>query len=129
MSLRIAAAILVALLGGASLAGSAEPAAGGVEQPVIKIEKSGDCVAPTAEMRRNHMKMLLHQRDRTMHEGIRTPRFSLKQCVECHASSKTGSVLGQEGFCSSCHAYASVTIDCFECHSPMRQARAAEARR
>ncbi len=121
MSLRIAAAVLVALLGGASLAGSAEPAAGRVALPVIKVEKGGECVAPAAEMRRNHMKMLLHQRDRTMHDGIRTTRFSLKQCVECHASSKTGSVLGQEGFCSSCHAYASVSIDCFECHSPMRQ--------
>jgi hypothetical protein len=124
VSLRIAAAVLVTLLGVASLAGSAELAGGRVALPVVKIEKSGACVAPTAEMRRNHMKMLLHQRDRTMHEGIRTARFSLKNCVECHASQKTGSVLGKEGFCSSCHAYASVTIDCFECHTPLREARA-----
>jgi len=66
--------------------------------------------------------MLFHQRDRTMREGIRATRFSLKGCVDCHASAKTGSVLGEEGFCSSCHAYASVKIDCFECHTPMRQA-------
>jgi hypothetical protein len=72
-------------------------------------------------MRRNHMKMLFHQRDRTMREGVRTTRLSLKGCVDCHASAKTGSVLGEEGFCSSCHAFASVKIDCFECHTPMRQ--------
>lgn len=115
--MRIAAGILAAAL---ALAAAAD--AGRVAQPVIKIEKGGSCVAPVAEMRRNHMKMLLHQRDLTVHEGLRDPRFSLKNCVECHASRKTGSVLGEEGFCSSCHAYASVKIDCFECHTPMRQA-------
>ena len=72
-------------------------------------------------MRRNHMEYLLHQRDRTMHEGFRDPRFSLKQCVECHAGRESGSVLGKEGFCASCHAYAAVKIDCFECHTPLRQ--------
>ena len=51
-------------------------------------------------------------------------RASLKGCIDCHASSKTGSVLGEEGFCSSCHAYAAVKIDCFECHTPLREARA-----
>jgi hypothetical protein len=121
VNLRIAAAAFAALLGMASLAGSAEQRGGRVALPVVKIEKEGACVAPTAEMRRNHMTMLLHQRDRTMHEGVRTQRFSLKNCVDCHASRETGSVLGKEGFCSSCHAYASVSIDCFECHSPMRQ--------
>jgi hypothetical protein len=93
--------------------------------PKIKIERGEACVAPTGEMRRDHMKMLFHQRDRTMREGIRTTRFSLKGCVDCHASAKTGSVLGEEGFCSSCHAYTSVKIDCFECHTPMRQTKAA----
>ncbi len=111
---RIAAGILFAVL---ALAAQAEG-------PRFKIERGEACVAPTAEMRRNHMKFLFAQRDRTMHEGIRTTRFSLKNCVDCHASRKTGSVLGEEGFCSSCHAYASVSIDCFECHSPMRQASA-----
>jgi hypothetical protein len=92
-----------------------------VAMPAIEIEKSGFCVAPTDEMRRNHMKMLLHQRDLTVHQGLREPRFSLKNCVDCHASRKTGSVLGKNGFCAGCHSYASVRIDCFECHSPLRQ--------
>jgi hypothetical protein len=82
-------------------------------------------VAPVAEMRRDHMKMLLHQRDRTLRQGLREPRFSLKGCVDCHASRKTGSVLGKDGFCSSCHEYAAVRIDCFECHSPHPRKQAA----
>ena len=98
------------------------------EGPKFKIERGEACVAPVEEMRRNHMKLLFHQRDRTMREGVRTTRFSLKGCVDCHASAKTGSVLGEEGFCSSCHAYASVKIDCFECHTPMRQTKAASSR-
>lgn len=122
---RIAAGLFATLLAVAGLADSGPPQAEHGLLPVIKIEKSGDCVAPTEEMRRNHMKMLFHQRDETVHEGIRTKRFSLKNCVDCHASRKTGSVLGEKGFCASCHAYAAVKIDCFECHTPMRETRAA----
>ena len=113
--MRIAAGIIAAVL----------TAAAHAEAPRFKIERGEACVAPVAEMRRDHMKMLLHQRDRTMREGLREPRFSLKGCVDCHASRETGSVLGKDGFCSSCHAYAAVKLDCFECHSPRRQKRAA----
>ena len=114
-TVRIAALLLAAAASAAALA----------DAPVIKIERGEACVAPVAEMRRDHMKMLLHQRDRTMRQGVREPRFSLKGCVDCHASQKTGSVLGKEGFCSSCHEYAAVKIDCFECHSPRAQRRTA----
>jgi hypothetical protein len=124
VNLRIAAAILAAVLGATALAGSGERPAGRVAMPLVKIERGEACVAPVAEMRRNHMTMLLQERDRTLREGVRTARFSLQKCIECHASAKTGSVLGEEGFCSSCHAYASVKIDCFECHTPLREARA-----
>ena len=126
--MRIAAGILVALLAVAVAADTGPRQAGRVPLPVVKIEQGEACVAPVAEMRRNHMKMLFDQRDRTMREGIRTTRFSLKNCVECHASRETGSVLGEEGFCSSCHAYASVKIDCFQCHTPLRQGRAPASR-
>lgn len=88
-----------------------------VAKPVVSIEKPGQCVEATEVMRRDHMKLLAHQRDRTMREGVRTKPHSLAGCVECHASSKTGSVLGTEGFCQSCHAYAGVRLDCFECHA------------
>lgn len=95
------------------------------DAPKFKIERGEACVAPAAEMRRDHMKMLFHQRDRTLRQGVREARASLKGCVECHASQKTGSVLGKEGFCSSCHDYAAVKLDCFECHTPLRQKKLA----
>lgn len=100
---------------------------GRVPKPVIDIARPGRCVEDTATMRREHPDMLKHQRDLTMHEGIRTRSHSLKECVGCHASTKTGSVLGEKGFCQSCHEYASVNIDCFNCHAskPRRIAGAA----
>ena len=119
------AVVLAVMLAAAGLALAKERPAGRVALPAVKIEKPGACVAPTEEMRRDHMRMLLHQRDRTVRRGVREPRFSLKNCVECHAAHDTGSVLGTDGFCSSCHAYASVSMDCFECHTPLRQSPAA----
>ena len=85
--------------------------------PVIKTYKGDKCVRPTEFMRRNHMDLILHQRDETMHEGIRTEKYQLTNCVDCHANPKTNSVLGKDGFCESCHEYAAVSIDCFSCHS------------
>ena len=102
----------------AGLAAAADGRLARAAPPTVKIEKPGQCVEPTAEMRRNHMNMILHQRDETVHRGIRTSRHSLKDCIDCHASAKTSSVLGKDGFCESCHTYAAVRMDCFECHSP-----------
>jgi len=122
---RFAIALTAALLAVTGDAHEGASREGRVPLPAMKAERGEACVAPTADMRRNHMTYLFSQRDRTMHEGIRTTRFSLKNCVDCHASTKTGSVLGDKGFCADCHAYASVSIDCFECHSPERQPKAA----
>lgn len=91
--------------------------------PIIKITKPGECVDDTDEMRRNHMNKILHQRDITMYDGIRTKQYSLKNCVDCHADENTNSVLGKEGFCESCHTYAAVQIDCFSCHSDKREVK------
>ncbi len=85
--------------------------------PTVKTYKGEKCVEPTEDMRRNHMKYILHQRDKTMYQGIRTTKHSLKNCVNCHTDPKTNSVLGKDGFCESCHVFASVSIDCFSCHS------------
>jgi len=84
-----------------------------------RVSESQGCVEPTADMRRNHMKYILHQRDETMHEGIRTKQFSLEQCIDCHVSSAPDAprVSSEQHFCSSCHTYAAVNIDCFECHA------------
>jgi hypothetical protein len=114
--------LLIALLAPA-LAMAAER----VPKPAINIDKPGRCVEDTATMRRGHPDMLRHQRDLTVRAGIRTRQYSLKGCVECHASAQTGSVLGEKGFCQSCHDYASVKIDCFECHTP-RPKQASEAK-
>jgi hypothetical protein len=120
----LGAALLAA--GGASVA--AENASGTrVPLPVIEKPAGERCVEDTAFMRRNHMGLLKHQRDRTVHEGIRTVRHSLNNCIECHASKKTGRVTGNDGFCESCHRYAAVKLDCFECHAD-RPAAVAGAR-
>ena len=121
------AGFLVLVLLAAGLAAAGENRPGRVALPAINIEKGEKCVAPVDEIRRNHMKMLAHQRDQTMHRGIRSTQHSLKGCIDCHASPKTNSVLGKDGFCASCHAYAAVSMDCFECHSPAPQRRAGGA--
>ena len=113
-SMRVGVA-LVALACVASV--SAGESKGRVPVPNVVIHKGEQCVEPTEDMRRNHMKYILHQRDDTMHQGIRTSKHSLKNCVNCHADPQTGSVLGKNGFCESCHTYAAVTMDCFGCHT------------
>ena len=101
---------------------------GRTAKPVVEIANPGKCVAPAEEMRRNHMEMLKHQRDRTLRSGIRGEPASLNACIECHASKKSGSVLGKGDFCESCHAYAAVKLDCFECHQPKTGFKATGAR-
>lgn len=96
-----------------------------VPQPTVNIVQGEKCVEPTDVMRRDHMKFILHQRDATMHKGIRTTKHSLKNCISCHADPKTNSVLGKDGFCESCHAYAAVSMDCFSCHTPSPEKKAA----
>ena len=97
-------------------------------RPVISAEAGATCVADTEFMRKNHMDLLKHQRSETVHQGIRTPRFSLKGCINCHASKQTQSVAAEAGdFCRGCHEYAGVTLDCFECHNPKAQAKPVKA--
>jgi len=103
-------------------------ATAGAPKPTVKIENPGECIAPTADMRVNHMKMLNHSRDRTLRHGIRGEKASLNGCIECHASKTTGSVLGKEGFCQECHAYTAVKLDCWDCHQPKAGFKAAGAK-
>ncbi|MGB0127022.1 MAG: hypothetical protein WBP72_05225 [Rhodocyclaceae bacterium] len=126
MSSRRLLSALAALALAAFAAGTWAADAGPVPKPNIVIEKDGQCVAAPEVMRREHMNMLKHQRDLTVHEGIRSPRHSLKGCIDCHASKANGAVVGtRENFCQSCHAYAAVKLDCFECHSAMPAASTA----
>ncbi len=105
-----------------SAPGTPQPGSDGVPKPVIEAARGGQCVEDPAFMRRNHMKLLKHQRGDTMRDGNRTGKYSLKACVDCHASSTTSSVsASSSNFCQSCHTYAAVKIDCFECHASKPQ--------
>jgi len=95
--------------------------------PTINLPKDKNlkCAIPRYDQRRNHMKYLLHQRDETMHEGIRNEPVSLAKCIDCHVKpDKNGhipSIKSKEHFCHGCHEYAAVQIDCFECHADRPQ--------
>jgi hypothetical protein len=87
-----------------------------------KAFKGEQCVEPADVMRRNHMTYLNHQRDETVREGIRGKKYSLQQCINCHATVDP-EVMGSKvrtlkPFCAECHSYAAVKIDCFACHNP-----------
>lgn len=79
------------------------------------------CVEPVEIMRRDHMKFLLDQRDATVIDGERGSKYSLVGCMDCHnpadASEEIVRYEDPEHFCADCHRYASVKIDCFECHA------------
>ena len=111
----IKALILALLLGFSTIAIS------GIPVPDIPKGKGDKCVEPIDEMRINHMEYILHQRDETMQIGIRTKTHSLKECVSCHAvkdeNNMSDTYKDEKHFCNSCHEYASVQIDCFDCHS------------
>lgn len=102
---------------------TAQPAAAGdVPMPnPAKAFKGEKCVEPNAVMRRQHMNYLKHQRDETLREGIRGKKYSLKDCVDCHAVKSPdvagGKVRTLKPFCKECHSYAAVSIDCFSCHT------------
>jgi predicted CXXCH cytochrome family protein len=78
------------------------------------------CVADTDFMRRNHMLMMTDHRREVLHEGVREKKYSLAGCVSCHAVKGADgapvSYSDEKHFCRSCHSYAAVSIDCFECH-------------
>ncbi|VAW82672.1 hypothetical protein MNBD_GAMMA13-1466 [hydrothermal vent metagenome] len=90
-------------------------------EPETRYSATQGCVEPEKDMVRNHMNYIIHQRDETMRKGIRTRQHSLEECVNCHATKNEQgdyiSVNAEDQFCSSCHSYASVNIDCFQCHA------------
>lgn len=103
----------------ALLIGSVQAGSHGSQESSIHA-KGDRCVEETPLMRRNHMEMLLHQRDDTLRRGIRTKQHSLKECINCHVLPddhgdypKLGT---KDHFCSACHISAAVKPDCFQCH-------------
>ncbi|QKQ26757.1 hypothetical protein [Candidatus Reidiella endopervernicosa] len=112
---------IVQLLAAAALALSLVAVAHAAEHETGTGAKGEQCVEPTDFMRHNHMDLIRHQRDATMRDGIRTSKHSLKGCIDCHAKQDGDgqfmSVKNPEHFCSGCHKYAAVSVDCFQCHT------------
>lgn len=84
--------------------------------------KGEQCVEDTEYMRSHHFETVLHQRDKTVIEGIRTTKHSLKNCIDCHITPNADGQYAryankEEHFCATCHTYAAVKIDCFDCHA------------
>lgn len=91
--------------------------------PGSRAAQLEQCVEPTEVMRRKHMELIRHQRDKTVHQGIRSTKHSLSGCVSCHTSYEDGgqaiSIVAEGQFCQTCHAHTGVTLDCFDCHASM----------
>lgn len=127
----IPALLLVFTLGSSGVAFADTQSNTGVPLPVIPAAQGDACVADTDFMRRNHMDLLKHQRDETTLEGVRGKPYSLRECLGCHvvrgADAVPVTVSDPQHFCRSCHDYAAVSVDCFQCHAsrPDRVAGAA----
>jgi len=94
-----------------------------VPRPVVSVDETTQCIDSPEVMRRTHMEMLKHQRDRTVRLGERGVKVTLNACIDCHAGKGAGAAAGSaigspDAFCESCHRYAAVTLDCFDCHQP-----------
>lgn len=88
-----------------------------------RAAKVKQCVEPTEVIRRNHMELIKHQRDATVHQGIRATQHSLVGCVDCHVQldrqGKPVPVNAQNQFCDACHDKVGTELTCFACHSPV----------
>ena len=83
---------------------------------------SGDkCVEPTDVMRAQHHIFINHQSHETVVNGIRTKKYSLKNCINCHikplADGTYPSAKSEEHFCTACHIAAAAQVECFDCHA------------
>ena len=117
--LTLAALSLGLVVGASTLTLAAD---GGVPLPhPAKAFKGDKCVEDSGVMRRNHFDYLKHQRDETLRDGIRGNKYSLSECIACHATTSPDVAGGKlrtiKPFCAECHSYAAVKIDCFECHT------------
>ena len=112
--------ILIGLMGNMALAGEE-----GKSSLYPAVPKATGKAHPEGNefMRINHMKLMRHDRDETMLLGNRDVKYSLKECVACHAvngpDARPVSVKSEKHFCRSCHEFAAVKVDCFQCHNSL----------
>lgn len=113
----VALGLLGALAARADLAGEAHR----YVKPTSQAAGLTQCVEPTNFMRRNHMELIKHQRDATVHRGIRSTKHSLAGCINCHVSvgpqGQASPINGRDQFCGACHAFSAVDVNCFGCHA------------
>lgn len=106
----------IGLLTGAAIAQERSPLLPVVPKATGEAHPEGN-----AFMRINHMYLLRHDRTETVRQGNRDTKYSLKECVTCHAVKGPDALpisVKEEGhFCRACHDYAAVKIDCFQCHN------------
>jgi hypothetical protein len=119
MRLRGLSFLTLLLLSLAVMASAAQ--AEGVPKPQIPKALQKAEKGHAENMRRNHMNLMIHKRDETVYKGIRTEQYSLKACIACHAvpgpDKQPVSIESPQHFCSTCHEYAAVKVDCFQCHA------------
>lgn len=129
-------AVLFLVSSGAGVDGLGQACAadGGLSPHVPKAKSGTTCVRDGAYMRRNHMQFLVHGRDSSVRDGARREKESFRACLSCHAvpdgKGQAVSFKSPQHFCRTCHDYAAVRIDCFECHNskpdgPLFQSNAA----
>jgi hypothetical protein len=72
-----------------------------------KADSQEACVEPTDLMRKEHYMFLLHQRDETVVDGVRTKKHSFANCIDCHVSydeqGKAIPINAEGQFCQECH--------------------------
>lgn len=92
-----------------------------IPPPKQQYSKETVCVEPVEIMRKQHFEFMLEHRDDTVIDGIRTKKHSLNECIDCHITADTQGKFARYSedthFCASCHQYAAVKIDCFQCHA------------
>ena len=92
-----------------------------IPPPKANYNEETQCVEPVEIMRKKHFEYLLNHRDKTVIQGIRTKQYSLNGCIDCHitanAEGNYARYADDTHFCASCHQFAAVNIDCFQCHA------------
>lgn len=121
-SIRTLAAVAVVAALTVLVGADAARADGVVPFPMIpKAAPGTTCVEDPDIMRRTHMDLLKHQRDDTLRMGVRGTQYQLQECLTCHAvQDAKGAYVTHESsehFCVTCHEYAAVQPDCWQCHA------------
>ncbi len=93
---------------------------GPVPRPLI-AQARGHCVVNPSRMRRIHMMWLRQVRMRVVRYGVALRADRLTRCISCHvqknAQGQAIPINAPGQFCSTCHVYAGVKVDCFACHA------------